>query len=418
MPGDGTKLAITTNNPVPGRLLDLTRSLRRAGRQPTGVDRVELAYLDHLLERDAPLFGLVRTGAGYLLLDEEGLRAAQSRLHGAEPWGRADVLSSLFRKRPEMVRRAESDLRRLAVGRCRRAMLATLLQAHLAPGTPYLNTGHSGLNGAALAAIRQGTQGRIAVLIHDTIPLDHPEYQRPGTAGTFRRKLEAAGAHADLLICNSHFTETRVRAHLDAPPDILVAPLGVTPARPDPAALPPGLPPARPFFVALGTIEPRKGHDLLLDTWAALARDRPADEMPGLVICGSRGWNNEAVFARLDALPDDGVIRECPGLSDGAVAALLQASCGLLFPSRAEGFGLPPLEAAMLGVPVVAAPLPVYEETLNDIRVYLVETESYLWRNIVDRLVTADRGNDEAGMTSGFDAMGWSDHFDVVCKNV
>lgn len=50
------------------RLLDLTRLVSRAGRTMTGVDRVEFAYLDHLLTRDLPLYGLVRSTLGYILL--------------------------------------------------------------------------------------------------------------------------------------------------------------------------------------------------------------------------------------------------------------------------------------------------------------------------------------------------------------
>ena len=398
--------------------MDLTRSLSRAGRQPTGIDRVELAYLDHLLHDDIPLFGLLRTGAGYLLLDREGLSAAQTRLHGTEPWGEADLLSSMFRKRPEMVRRAESDLRALAIGRCRPRGLAQMLRRHLPAGAGYINTGHAGLTLRALGAIRNGTGGPIAVLVHDTIPLDHPDYQRPGTVERFRRKLAAVEEMADLVICNSRFTETRLRETLAHCPETIVAPLGVTPAQPDPLLLPEGLPPARPYFVTVGTIEPRKGHDLLLDVWDSLCATRPGEEIPGLLICGARGWNNAEVFARLDALPPDGPVKELRGLPDGAIAALLQGSCGLLFPSHAEGYGLPPLEAASLGVPVVLRDLPVYRETLGNIPVYQNETDCYLWRNIVDQLSAVKQGHDRNSKVPRFAAPGWSDHFDVVGNRI
>ena len=58
----------------PARLLDLSRSVSRIGQLPTGIDRVERAYLDAFLADPAPLFGLVRTAAGFLLLDEAGCR--------------------------------------------------------------------------------------------------------------------------------------------------------------------------------------------------------------------------------------------------------------------------------------------------------------------------------------------------------
>lgn len=379
---------------------------------------MELAYLDHLLQDDVPLFGLVRTGAGYLLLDHVGLGAVRDAFHGRVPWGPVDPLSWLFRKRPEVVRRAESTLRRIAVGRCLSGRLPGVLRRHLPEGTVYLNTGHTALDRPALQAIRDGTKGPIAVLIHDTIPLDHPEYQRPGTVDLFRSRLDAAGAEADLILCNSQFTADRLRAHLTDCPDLLIAPLGVTRAAPDPAALPADLDLDRPYFVTIGTIEPRKAHDLLLDVWDELAREYPAQDLPGLMICGSRGWNNDAVFARLDALPSTSPIRELPGLSDGAIAALLRRSRGLLFPSRAEGYGLPPLEAALSGVSIYLRDLPVYRETLGDIPVYVNETEGYLWKNVVEGQVTSRHQEDVNVTRPTFTAPTWADHFDIVCTRV
>ncbi len=89
---------------------------------------------------------------------------------------------------------------------------------------------------------------------------------------------------------------------------VTVAPIGTTLAAP--ASAPPDLDLSRPYFVALGTIEPRKNHALLLDAWDLLAQRLPASAVPRLFIFGRRGWCNEAVFARLDALPAGGPVRE------------------------------------------------------------------------------------------------------------
>lgn len=72
------------------RCLDLSRLVSRVGRGPwTGVDRVEAAYARELLTREAPLFGLVRTSMGFVLLDRGGggVQALWDRLTGVEPWG-------------------------------------------------------------------------------------------------------------------------------------------------------------------------------------------------------------------------------------------------------------------------------------------------------------------------------------------
>jgi len=287
------------------------------------------------------------------------------------PWGPADGLSRLARRKSVPVRQAESDLRRFAFARCRPRRLGDMLERHLPTGVAYLNTGHSNLSERMLWSLRHRAKAGIAVLIHDTIPLDFPDFQRPGTPAKFRAMLRRVRAGADLIICNSQHTKANVTHHMqgwgDVPP-MIVAHLGV--AVPQIGALPQGLEPRPPYFVALGTIEPRKGHDLLLDVWQELEGELGSNT-PQLLIIGRRGWNNKVVFDRLDALPKDGPVRELSELSDEAVGALLARSAGLLFPSHAEGFGLPPVEAAALGVPVVCSGLPVIREILGDIPVYL-----------------------------------------------
>ena len=227
-------------------------------------------------------------------------------------------------------------------------------------------------------------------MIHDTIPLDFPDYVPEGGFRWFETRLKAVGALAALVLCNSAATRSDAERHfarLGRVPPMLTARLGATPLRPDPALIPPGLDLSRPFFVILGTIEPRKNHALLLDLWEGMARDgvRPP---PRLLILGRRGWRNEPVFRRLDALKGSADVLELPDLPDGAVAALVSRARALLLPSHAEGFGLPAAEAAALGVPVLCNDLPVYREFLGDHPLALPVSRPDLWRAAVEAFAT------------------------------
>lgn len=380
------------------------------------MDRVELAYLDHLATCREPLFAIARTTLGYVLLDKAGAAAVLARITGLEPWGAADGLSRLARSKPLMVRRAESDLRRLALDRCLPNRLPRMLARRLPKGAAYFNVGHSNLTERMLWSARHSAGARIAVMIHDIIPLEFPQYQRPGTPDRFRTMLRRVRSGADLILYNTTDTQTRAEAQMrpwgPVPPGI-VAHLGVP--VPEPGDLPDGFDPTRPWFVALGTIEPRKGHDLLLDIWDDMQADH-GPETPQLLICGARGWNNGAVFDRLDRLPADSAVRELPGLADTQVAALLAGSRGLLFPSRAEGFGLPAVEAAALNIPVICTDLPAIREVLGDIPVYVAETDRYQWRNAIESLGKGRRGKKPAAAEAEFTPPTWAGHFKTVLR--
>ncbi len=370
-------------------LLDVTRLVSRVGGGPlTGIDRVERAVLRVLLARDATLHGLCRTADGFALLARPGLEGFLRRLDD-DAWGRPDIVGHLSLRLPPARRAAESDVRRLACGRSRRGGLGVLLRTRLSGGTAYLNLGHANLEDAVFEAVRDIPGSVSAVLVHDVIPLRLPWTQRPGAGPRFARKLAAVARHADVVFCPSAAEAAHLAVALargDRAPRVAVTPPGFDRIAPDPHAV---LPPA-PYFVVVGTIEPRKNLRLLLDVWEHLADRHPAGRLPGLHIVGRRGWEDAGVLRRLDALkariPE---VNEHGGLTDPARAALVSGACALLFPSLAEGYGLPPLEALALGVTPVCSPLPVYRETLGDSAVYADPEDMYHWVRIVDDMATA-----------------------------
>lgn len=366
----------------------------------TGVDRVEFAYLDQLVSRETPAFGLLRSALGYLLIDRAGMIALRD---GALDL-RRDLIGRIAWRDDPQRGHAEAALRRLAIARCARFGLRHMLARHLPQGATYINTGHTNLDTRGLTQIKAaGLQ--IAVLVHDTIPLDHPKFARPDSIAPFRRKLQAVSAQADLVIHSTEATRTATESQFltmgRVPPGI-VANLGVTVADPQPCPRP-----TAPYFVILGTIEPRKNHALLLDIWQSMTTP------PHLLILGGRGWSIDALATRLDALPASGPIQERAGLSDGQISFLLQGAQALLFPSFAEGFGIPALEAASLGTPVICSDLPVFRELLADFAVYLSPTDSYSWMETIQQYAMTGKKIKKSKAQPS-----WAEHFKIVLNRL
>lgn len=388
--------------------LDLTRLLSRVGRGPlTGVDRVERAYADWVLSKDPDPRFLVRSSRGYILFGADGARAFLKAMDNQGPWGKPDLLSRLTGKAGQARHGAERLLRQYAIARCLPGGLLPRLSDHLREGTIYLNTGHSNLTEQTLASFHLLPDVRIAVFIHDVIPLDFPEYSSPGLPEFFTEMLTRVAGRADIILCNSADTAARLKGRLKTDAPIVAAHLGLDDSvAPEP--LPEMLAADVPRFVALGTIEPRKNHALLLDVWEKL----PENARPHLHIIGQRGWSSADFFARLDAHPLRNVaIFEHNDLTDGQVTSLLTGAHGLLFPTFAEGFGYPPAEAARLNVLPICADLPVLREILSNCGVYLDPSDAYSWaETIMKRSVV----NLAAESLPVYEYPTWQAHFETI----
>ena len=392
--------------------LDITRLVSRVGLGAlSGVDRVEQAYLTWVLENSENPQFLCRTTRGYLLFDRKGGESLSGLVDGTIPLGQADVLSRLLGKASKARHRAEGSLRPLKIASSLPRNLSGLLAKHLPANTVYVNVGHSNLSARTLGTFASHG-ARIAVMIHDLIPLQYPDLVAEGSTARFEKLMSNVAAHADLIIANSIDTKQHVRDYLgDVAIPIQAAHLGMV-KRARAREIPITAPTDRPYFVSLGTIEPRKNHAVLLDVWDALAREMPSDDLPYLHIIGRRGWKNEEILNRLDQHPLKGkVIFEHGALPDAQTRALISGSKALLFPSLAEGFGYPPLEALEDGVLPVCSALPVLKETLGDSAVYVKGGDAYSWTNTIKQLYF---GTVPAKEQKSMTLPTWDAHFAVV----
>lgn len=393
-------------------LLDVTRLVSRLGKGAlTGIDRVELAYLRHLMQGDFALYGLMRTPAGLLLLDRRGLERLLGWVDGAALPGRLDWLGRIGRQADPVVGAIERELRGLAVLRTTVRRAGINLRKLLPEAVVYLNLGHANLSERVWMQLRDVAHFRTVAMLHDTIPLDFPQFARPDQIEAFSRRVACISRCADLVIHTSAATRRTNEAQLQRfgrVPAGITAPLGVDLAKPDFSGLPDGLLLDAPYFVTIGTIEPRKNHALLLDLWERISAELASP--PTLYVIGNRGWAGPELFARLDRAPK--AVRVLSGLNDAAVAALLGRSRGLLFPSFAEGYGLPAFEAAAMGVRVIASDLPVLRECLGDYPVYLPPDEIYSWQKAI---LDPDLQNGHEGVRKMPRATpSWDDHLRYV----
>ena len=107
----------------------------------------------------------------------------------------------------------------------------------------------------------------------------------------------------------------------------------------------------RPYVLFVGTIEPRKNVDVLLDAYRALPRS-VAQEFE-LVLAGPRGWANPGTLARLDSPPPN--VRYLGYVAEDDLPGLFAGATVFAFPSLYEGFGLPVAQALAAGVPVITS---------------------------------------------------------------
>ncbi len=374
-------MATTTARSFPV-LLDITRLTSRVGRGPhTGIDRVELAYLKWCLSTEPDLWALAKVAGSYVLLDRAGVQAFLDRVTGATPWGGRDLRAVVGLKTPSPRGAAESDLRRLARHQGALSDLTASFKTLAAADAVYLNTGHSNISEPLFEALK-GAGLKVVTFLHDLIPLELPDLQRRGSVPKFDQKVATIARRSNLVITNSKLSEDAIKAEVKRRSErvpVTYAHLGIDVHD---IALN-GKTQVRPYFLTIGTIEPRKNQTLLLDIWEELERDLPESEMPELHIIGQRGWVSEDVITRLDNLKSNPCIHQHENMNDAALWLLLANAHALLFPSIAEGFGLPSLEAAALGTPVICGDLAIHRELLGDFPVYVDLQDRYLWKKTI-----------------------------------
>ncbi len=137
----------------------------------------------------------------------------------------------------------------------------------------------------------------------------------------------------------------------------------------------------KPYILFVGTFQPRKNIDRVIDAYTSLPEIYKKDNM--LVLVGKDGWGSDMLQGKVDKLVNKGECVRIKDASDRDVRCLYQASAVFLFPSLYEGFGLPVLEAFASGVPVITSKGTALEEVAGDAALLV---DPYSIEDIADKL--------------------------------
>lgn len=209
---------------------------------------------------------------------------------------------------------------------------------------------------------------RIISLLYDLAPLYAGAFSHSGMPPIFSLWLNAALKYSDGFMCISkavadEFVDLLEAVQYPRPMSVgywrLGADFDARQAAPSPA-LTPAPPGAARTFLMVGTLEPRKGYSVALDAFDELWR---AGENVNLMLIGKQGWNIAPLARRIAQHPQNGKrLLWFKSASDDDLAHWYRTADALIAASYYEGFGLPIVEAARFGKPVIASDLPVFRE--------------------------------------------------------
>lgn len=213
--------------------------------------------------------------------------------------------------------------------------------------------------------------GPTVITVHDLSWIRHPETHPEVRVSAMNRYFEPGLRRADAIITDSAFVKQELMQVFGVAEGMIsVVPLGVEPlfqplqAEQTQTVLAQHQLVHGCYFLAVGTLEPRKNLGLALTAYMQLPECiRSAHP---LVLVGMMGWRTSALEEQIAPLIRSGQVRQLGYVSRADLAILIAGAMTLVYPSIYEGFGLPPLEAMACGVPVICANASSLPEVVGD----------------------------------------------------
>jgi glycosyltransferase involved in cell wall biosynthesis len=251
---------------------------------------------------------------------------------------------------------------------------------------------------------RPATLGiRTVATVHDLAFLTYPDFVTADSYAYYSRGIQSLH-EVDVVIAVSEWTRTCLIDLSDVDPErIRVVPNGYDPeifrstgigdnyrlSRMHPLLMQ-VIDDARPVILMVGTIEPRKRHEIIFNAFQhqydAICQKAGAE--PVLVVAGQKGWLTDVTVSALRLLQRDGKAIWLRQTSDRELATLYRAATLLVMPSADEGFGLPVLESMASGTPCLVSDKGALPDLVGDCGFLEASTAPESWADKIGRILS------------------------------
>ena len=383
---------------------DLTNLVRCLEfRTPTGIDRVDWVYARWLCRAGGiELRGCFVRGGNVIETDAGEVRricrdlwnAWKSAQKAEKPGG---IFASGF---PGSLRR---NLR---------SLLRPVTSTSQGRASWYLNVSQRNLANPGILRFLERTGAQAVCVIHDLLPVSHPQFFPRDAEANHRAKLDAMLAVGAILICSSRSLGAEIESYAAQAgyrPRVIASRFGVHASIGRQVSSPAD---EGPLLVHIATFEPRKNHRFLLDVWSDwLSSAGPCDSVARLVMVGRRGESFDEAVRTLQARPTlAGIVEIRTEVSDDEVNELLSRAAGILVPSIVEGYGLPLFDAFARGIPVVANDISVFRELGEGIPLLLPIDDTRHWVEALQRMASSE-GERQRALLENWRRPTWAAHF-------
>lgn len=219
--------------------------------------------------------------------------------------------------------------------------------------------------------------GKKVVTIHDMVVKAYPETVRFRTKHLLNTGMKKSMKRADVIITDSEFSKSEIEKYFPQySHKVQVVYCGVNSDKFYPVEdnsviekVKKSLDIEGEYFLYLGTIEPRKNLERLIEAYSLLLKKD--ENVPRLVMAGGKGWLNSNIYQKVVELKLEKYVQFTKYIPDEDLCPLINGATAFVFPSIYEGFGMPPLEAMACGVPVVCSKEASLPEVVGDCAVMI-----------------------------------------------